>query len=345
MGASQPVNFGIIGAGMVAAYHRQAILQSESAGARLARVCHHDPARFDEIGARFGVPCVDEETLLSDPGVDAVCICTPSGQHAAQTIAAARAGKHVLVEKPMALSLSDAERMIRACESAGVRLGVVYQRRFDPTFQAVRRALDDEAIGTLTMGVLSMPYFRSQDYYESATWRGTWALDGGGVLMNQGIHMADLLAWFMGDPIDVSAHAGTLGHDVEVEDVVAAALRFSNGAVATIAATTTAEPGFPHRLALYGTRGGLVIEGEAVVSWQSTSGAIPPFVNADASAIQSAGTGSDPKGIAPIGHIRAVQDLVAAIREGRSPAVDGHEGKRSLGLVLAVYRAAGLVLV
>lgn len=343
MDVAPTVRFGILGAGMVAEYHRRAIEQSTAAGARLACVSHYDPSRFDDIAERFGVRCLDEEALLANPDVDAVCICTPSGQHAAQAIACARAGKHVLVEKPMALSMPDAERMIQACDDAGVKLGVVYQRRFDPVFQAVSRAISDGGLGAVTMAVLSLPYFRGQTYYDSAPWRGTWALDGGGVLMNQGIHLVDLLVWYLGDPVDVCARAGTLQRDVEVEDVAGATLRFANGAVASIAATTTAEPGFPHRLELYGTGGGIQIEGESIVRW-NTSGQVapPPGVPVQAHA---AGSGGDPRGIAPIGHVRAVTDFVSAITAGHAPAVDGREGSRSLSLVLDVYRAAGLVLV
>lgn len=344
MRSARPVRFGILGAGMVAEYHRQAIAHGNSEDARLSCVAHYDASRFDEIAARFGVRCVDEEALLADRDVDAVCICTPSGQHAEQAIAAAQMGKHVLIEKPMAVSNADADRVIRACEDAGVTLGVVYQRRCDPVFQAVHRAVSSGALGTLTMGVLSLPYFRGQSYYDSAAWRGTWALDGGGVLMNQGIHIVDLLVWFMGDPVDVTARAGTVHHDVEVEDVLAATLRFADGAIATITATTTAQPGFPHRLELYGTTGGLQIEGEHVVRWDTVAVHAPAELKADAHSPKSAGSGGDPRGIAPIGHVRIIQDFVDAVLVGRPPVVDGPEGRRSLSVVLDVYRAAGLVL-
>src|SRR5690606_29182406 len=153
---------------------------------------------------------------------------------------------------------------------------VVYQRRHDPLYQAVQRAVAGGAIGELTLASLVLPYFRDQAYYDSAVWRGTWALDGGGVLMNQGIHMVDVLVWLMGDPVDVTARGGTIVRDVEGEDVVAATFRFANGATATVAATTTAAPGFPHRLGLYGTDGGLEIEGEGLVRWESVQGVAPP---------------------------------------------------------------------
>jgi predicted dehydrogenase len=281
--------------------------------------------------------------MLADPEVDVVCICTPSGQHAAQAIAAARAGKHVLVEKPMALSLADADEMMAACERASVKLGVVLQRRAEPLFQDIHRAIQAGDLGELTLGLVTIPYHRPQAYYDQADWRGTWALDGGGVLMNQGIHLVDLLVWTMGDPVDVQATASTLHRAIGVEDTLAATLTFANGALATITATTTAAPGFPHRVEIYGTAGGIQVEGESVGRWKladPTAATIePPQPRTPA----SAGAGGDPRDIAPTGHIAILRDLVRALREGRKPMVPGREGRRSLATVLAIYQAAGLI--
>lgn len=334
--------FAILGAGMVAEYHRQAIGANADVGARLVAVGHHDAAQFDAIGARFGVPCLGLDALLDRPDVDVVCLCTPSGQHARQALAAAEAGKHLLVEKPMALSLLEADAMIQACERRGLRLGVVLQRRAEPTFTRVRAAIAAGDMGELTLGVVTMPYQRPQAYYDQAAWRGTWALDGGGVLMNQGIHLVDLLVWYMGDPVAVRATAATLHHQIEVEDTLAATLRFASGAHATITATTTVTPGFPHRLEVYGTRGGLQMEGETVTRWAlaAADGARVPPPTADAGA--AAGAGADPRAIAKTGHIAIVRDMVAAVREGRPPCVDGRQGRRSLSAVLAIYAAAGI---
>jgi UDP-N-acetyl-2-amino-2-deoxyglucuronate dehydrogenase len=303
---------------------------------------HYNPARFTEISAEFGVPCVGQEDLLADTAVDVVCICTPSGQHAAQAIAAARAGKHVLVEKPMALSLADADTMVAACDRAGVKLGVVLQRRAEPPFQRIHRATQAGDLGELTLGVVTMPYHRSQAYYDQADWRGTWALDGGGVLMNQGIHLVDLLMWYMGDPVHVQAHADTLHRDIEVEDTLAATLRFANGALATITATSTAAPGFPHRIEIYGTGGCIQVEGESVGRWDLADPAKATVEPPQTSATATAGAGSDPRGIAPTGHIAIVRDFIQALRADRPPRIDGAEGRRSLAAVLAIYEAAGL---
>ncbi len=336
------MRFALLGAGMVAEYHKAAIEAASDLGARLCAIGHYDPDKFHEISARFGVPCFREEDLLADPTVDALILCTPSGQHAEQTLRAAAAGKHVLVEKPMALTLEDADRMISACVSAGVTLGVVLQRRTEPLFNRVQEAITSGALGHLSLGVLTMPYFRSQAYYDQAAWRGTWSLDGGGVLMNQGIHLIDLLVWWMGSPVSVEALGGTLHRRVEVEDTIGAVLRFEGGAIATVTATTTAEPGFPHRLEVYGSRGCVQIEGETAVRWSTAdSSQVSPEPLPDGGPAH-AGSAGDPRGIATTGHSAVVRDFVQAVREGRAAMVDGLEGRRSLSAVLQIYRAAGL---
>jgi UDP-N-acetyl-2-amino-2-deoxyglucuronate dehydrogenase len=337
------IGLGILGAGMSANSHRNAIVANADLGARLVGIGHYDPSRFDEIGTRFGVPCQSYRELLADPSVEVVCICTPSGQHAAQTIAAAEAGKHVLVEKPMALTLADADAMIIACERAGVKLGVHYQRRAVPLFQRVHRAIQAGDLGDLTVGLVTMPYYRSQAYFDQADWRGTWALDGGGVLMNQGIHIVDLLVWHMGDPVEVHARASTVHRDIQVEDTLVATLCFASGALATITATTTAAPGFPHRLEIHGTRGAIQIEGESINRWISVdaSGATNAYPASEPPS--GPGAGADPRATSPASHAAVVQDFVRAVRDNRAPAVDGAEGRRSLATVLAIYQAAGLV--
>lgn len=343
MSKNERLGFAILGAGMVADYHRQAIEANAPAGARLVAVGHYDPGRFDAISARFGVPCVSQTDLLADPAVDVVCICTPSGQHAAQAIAAAQAGKHVLVEKPMAVNLEDADAMIAAAENAGVRLGVVLQRRAEPLFRRVYDAIQNGDLGELTLGVVTIPYHRPQAYFDQAAWRGTWSLDGGGVLMNQGIHLVDLLVWFMGDPVEVQAYGHTLHRDIEVEDTLAATLSFANGALATITATTTSAPGFPHRVEIYGTRGGIQVEGESAGRWdlvEPTDATVPP---PDVGLPVSAGAGADPRGIAPTGHIAVFGDFIQALRSNLPPQIDGKQGRRSLATISAVYRAAGLL--
>ncbi len=331
---------GILGSGMIAEYHQQAIDANEDL--KLSAMAHYDSTKFSSISERFGVPCLSYEDMLANPDINIICICTPSGQHAAQAIAAAEAGKHVLVEKPMALSLEDADAMIQACEKAGVQLAVALQRRAEPLFQQVKSAIDAGDLGELTLGIITMPYVRNDAYYDQAEWRGTWALDGGGVLMNQGIHLVDLLIWFMGDPVNVEATAKTLHRTVEVEDTLVATLEFANGSLATITATTTAAPGFGHKAEIYGTQGGIQITGEEVSAWSlvdASSAKVEPVALTQDS---SAGSGGDPRGIKATGHINIMTDLVAAIKENKAPKIDGYEGRRSLKTILDIYKSANI---
>ncbi len=343
MPSNETIGFAILGAGMIADYYRQAIEANGQKGARLVAIGHYNPARFDEISQRFGVPCRSVAEVLADPAVDAVCIATPSGEHPAQAIAAAHAGKHVLVEKPMAVALADADAIIAACQANGVRLGVTLQRRVEPLFRRVHDAIHNGDLGEITLAAVTMPYMRGEAYYAQADWRGSWALDGGGVLMNQGIHIIDLLVWFLGDPVDVHSFASTGRRTVEVENTAAALLRFASGALASLTGTITTPPGFPHRLEIYGTNGGIQIEGESVLRWtlnDPSLATVEPWPVATAQV--DAGMASNPRGIAASGHIAILGDFIDAIRSGTEPAIDGREGRRSLAAVLAVYEKAGL---
>lgn len=336
------LHFAIAGTGMIARYHAQAIARIR--GAELVAVARSSPEHAAETATDFGVPCeTSYEALIARADVDVVCICTPSGLHAAQTIAAAQAGKHVLVEKPMALTPEDADAAIAACRTAGVTLGVALQRRTDPRLGAVKTAIDAGELGRIVLGNVSVPYTRPQDYYDSAAWRGTWALDGGGALMNQGIHLVDLLLWYLGDVRQVSAYSATLAHAIEVEDCVTASLVFASGALGTLTATTAAAPGFPHRVEVYGDQGGLQIEGETIVRAASSRPdhqALTGLADAPGGPVVTAGAGASPTGISAEGHVRLVQDFVEAIQTGRPPLVSGEEGRRALALVYAIYESA-----
>jgi predicted dehydrogenase len=230
--------------------------------------------------------------------------------------------------------------MIEACESANVKLGVTLQRRAEEPFRSLREAVAAGELGRLVCGSVTVPYYRPQDYYDSAAWRGTREMDGG-ALMNQGIHLVDLLVWCMGDPVSAAAVAGTLVHDMESEDTISAALSFSGGEVASVSATTAASPGFPHRIEVYGTAGGIQIEGEKIVRWETTGQVSKTEEDADMPG--DAGSGRDPMALSVDGHASVYRDFVGAIREDRHPAISGEEGRRSLSAVLMMYQSAGLV--
>jgi predicted dehydrogenase len=329
------LRFAIAGTGTAARYHAQAIAATE--GARLVAVSRGDASRRADAERAFGVPCAASfEELITRDDVDAVCICSPSGPHGPQASAAARAGKHVLVEKPMALTLAEADEAIDAARAAGVVLGVALQRRTEPAYQALHAAIADGALGRVVLTTVTVPYLRTPEYYAATPWRATWAIDGGGVLINQAIHLADLLLWMCGDVREVRASAATVVRAIEAEDTLTASLQFESGALGAIVATTGAAPGFPHRLEVFGDRGGVQIEADAVVRWEADARHRPTGVAAPA----GAGSGASPTGLAPDGHRRLVADFVDAVRTGREPLVSGREGRRSLALVLAVYEAA-----
>ena len=340
--SSDRFNVAILGSGMIAEFHKAAIEANAHKGARLIAMAHYVPDRFHQIAERYGVPCKTFGDVLSDPDVDAICIATPSGQHGDQMIAAAEAGKHVMVEKPMALSLAACDKAIETASAHHARLSVALQRRAMPLFQNVKKAVDGGDLGRVTLGSVTIPYHRGQAYYDQAAWRGTWALDGGGVLMNQGIHLIDLLIWFMGDPINATATGATLQRDVEVEDTIVATFEFDGGARATVTATTTTEPGMPHRIELYGTKGGIQLEGENPVRWtladpDRATVPVPELIRSD-----EAGAAADPSAISADGHIAILSDLIDAVREDREPKINGAEGRRSLAAVLKIYEAAGI---
>ena len=226
---------------MAAELHRDGILANADNGARLIAYGSRSPETGHDA-EKLGAPCLAIDNLLEHPEIDVICLCTPSGCHGREALAAAEAGKHLIVEKPMALTLADADAMIEAFDSKGLQLGVALQRRADPMFQRIAEAVAAGDLGELVQGMVTIPYNRNDAYYDLADWRGTWAQDGGGVLMNQGFHLVDLLIWFMGDPVEVTARAATLKRSVEVEDTLVATLRFANGALATITATTLGNP-------------------------------------------------------------------------------------------------------
>ena len=255
--------FGIVGAGVIATVHAEAIATLPDAA--VVAVTDVVPERARDLAARCG--CAAEPglgALLARDDVDVVSVCVPSGLHAEVGVQAAAAGKHLVVEKPIDVTLAAADRLIGAARAAGVVMTVISQHRFDPGLIELRRLLDQGALGRLVLGEASTKWYRSQGYYDSAPWRGTWALDGGS-LMNQGIHYVDLLRWSMGPLAEVMAVCTTQTHQVEVEDATLAVLKFSSGAVGTIVASTAVFPGFAQRLEISGTRGTVVIEDGEII--------------------------------------------------------------------------------
>jgi len=269
------------------------------------------------------------EKLLAMPEVEAVCVCVPSGLHAELGLAVAEAGRHVVVEKPIEISLAAARRLIDGVAARGVSLSVISQQRYNPGVQRAKALLAAGRLGRLVEVLASVPWYRAQAYYDSAQWRGTWALDGGGALMNQSIHYADLVCWLCGQPEVLSAKCATMSHEMEVEDLALALLRFDSGAVGMLEASTVAFPGFSASLRVTGTDGTIVLENGALVTAALHDGD-QSVSDGDVSALGFPG-----------GHRAQLADITSAIVEHRPHSVSGEDGYRALKLVLDVYEAAG----
>jgi predicted dehydrogenase len=330
------VGFGVVGCGVVAGYHINGIL--ETPGARLAAVSDVVEGRAREFGERHRVAwTTDYHDLLKREDIDVINVCTPNGMRLPLAEEAARAGKHLVVEKPIAISLREADRIIEACEKAGVRLMCVFQLRYGRGAMALRRAIQEGRLGRIVLADATVKWFRPQAYYDSAAWRGTWAQEGGGALMTQGIHTVDLLQWMMGPVRSVSARMATLVHRIEVEDTIVAALTYASGALGAIEATTAAHPGLPARIEVCGDRGTVALEADQITTWQVEGMERPADVGGGAEVGRAA---SDSKTFGAEGHRAQIAEMVEVVRAGKRPAIDGPEGRRAVELVLAIYESA-----
>ncbi|RIK87267.1 MAG: oxidoreductase [Planctomycetota bacterium] len=337
-----PIGFGIVGAGMISRFHARAL--AEVRGAKLVACCDSAPERAASLAREFQCAAYSSvEALLADPAVDAVTIATPSGAHMEPAVAAARAGKHVIVEKPLEITLKRCDQIIAACDKAGVKLSAIFPSRFHDSSKLMKQAVDQQRFGRLALGDAYVKWYRTQQYYDSGAWRGTWALDGGGALMNQAIHTVDLLVWLMGPVAEVQAYTATLAHErIEVEDVATATLKFENGALGVIEAATAAYPGYLKRIELHGSEGSAALEEEDVKTWDfAKKNRGDAAVRRQMATSKSTGGGAaDPAAIGHHGHRLQLQDFVDAIRKDRAPAIDGREGRRSVEIILAIYQSA-----
>jgi UDP-N-acetyl-2-amino-2-deoxyglucuronate dehydrogenase len=334
--------FAIIGTGMIANFHARALADCHEA--KLIGCSSRNSGKAKEFSEKHrcaAFPSLEE--ALAHPEVHAVTICTPSGAHLEPALAAAKAGKHVIVEKPLEVTVERCDQIISACRTANVTLGVTFQSRFHRSAQLMKQAVDQGRFGKLTLGDAYVKWFRTQEYYDSGAWRGTWQLDGGGALMNQAIHSIDLLLWLMGPVVEVTAATGTLAHErIEVEDVAVATVKFANGALGVIEASTAAFPGCLKRVEISGTEGTAVLEEEDIKMWQfkAMTQADETLRKEMENRTKTGGGAGDPAAIGHHGHTAVFKDFVAAVRSGRPPMIEGAEGRRSVELILAIYEAA-----
>ncbi|MDN3670644.1 Gfo/Idh/MocA family oxidoreductase [Echinicola jeungdonensis] len=333
---TQPVKFGIIGTGAIAGQHAAAI--KELPEAELVAVCSSSPERANQAEEKLGVKAYSNwEDFLAHPGMEAVSICTASGHHMEPAIKAAHAGKHILVEKPVEINLERAEMMIKACEDNGVKLGVVFQNRFNKDFIRLKEAVSQGELGKLLMGNAYIKWFRDKDYYASSQWKGTFKGDGGGALINQGIHTIDLLLDIMGDVEAVYGQVKTTLYDIEGEDLGTSVVNFKNGALGNITGGTALYPGYPERLEIFGTEGSVILEAGKIVEWNIRGQEPGQKVQKD----QQKSGSADPMAIGHQLHLAQFKDMVEAIRNDRSPLVDGTTAKKALAVVLGIYQSSG----
>lgn len=342
---SKTYGIGIVGSGMISAFHAKAI--ADMRNARLVAIFSRSPEKAQTFAAAHGCQAFSNyDQFLKCEGLDIVAITTPSGRHLEPAAAAARAGKHVLCEKPLDVSLERTDEMIRVCAENKVGLSGIFPRRFNGAVEAVKGAVDAGRLGKLTLASACIKWFRTQAYYDSDIWRRTWELSGGGTLMNQSIHTIDMLLHLAGDVEAVCAFADTVGHaNIEIEDVAVVILKFKNGAVGTIEGTTTAysSTGHPAQVQLCGTDGSIFMTDNTLTAWEFKT---PRAEDADivarfgAQGVAKGAGAADPKAIDYREHLRNFEDFVASLEERRAPKVNGPEARRSIELILAIYESA-----
>jgi len=331
----QKVRFAIVGCGRISAAHLDGIKNAPNA--ELAAVCDVVEEKAKEAAKGNGLEkwYTSLEEMLEVEKFDILCVCTPSGMHCEHTLLAAKYKKHVLCEKPLDVTREKIDMMIKACKEAGVLLGGIYQRRTNAAAIHTRNAIQSGKLGQLVIANASLKYYRDQEYYNSADWRATWELDGGGALMNQGIHGIDLLQWMAGDIESVFARCATLVRNIKVEDTAIISLKFKNGSLGVIEGATSVYPGQDTIFSIHGEYGSIVIGDKGFYTWK--------FLNSN-DPVPEAGDGfggincgwSDTFS----GHTKQIQDMAEAVLYGRQPMVPGEEARKAVDLILAIYESS-----
>ena len=330
------IRFGLVGCGKIAERHAALLADGCVSNACLQAVCDVAEPRAREFASKYGVkPFSDLHAMGADPEVDAFTVLTPSGFHASNVVELARHGKPIIVEKPMALTMEDADAMIEACNKHGASLFVVKQNRFNKPIMALREAIDAGRFGKLVLGTVRVRWCRPQSYYDAAKWRGTWAVDGG-VLSNQASHHIDLLNWLMGGAESVNAVGTTALAKIETEDTALATLRFKNGALGLVEATTAARPkDLEGSLSILGEKGSVEVGGFSANELKTWSFSEP--IPSDTTVFET--SGKNPVHKQGYAHAAYYEHVVASIAAGKPGMVDGPEGRKSLGLIAALYES------
>ena len=333
-------NFGIIGAGLIADFHARSI--GDLPNAKLAGCCDKIPDKARNLADKFGVRAFDDyEQMLQSDEIDIVTIATPSGFHMEPTIAAAQAGKHVICEKPLEITLERIDAMIAAHEKAGTRLGGIFPYRFNDMMEPLREAINSGRLGVITYASIFVPWWRTDEYYKDS-WHGTWKLDGGGALMNQSIHMVDMLCDVMPPIESVQAFTCKLGHpQIETEDTAVAVLRYTNGALGMIYGTTASFPGQFRRFEITGTKGTIINVENSITVWQfADEKPEDAEVLKKFGEIEGGGGVADPAAITHENHTRNFKAFLDALESGEDFWIDGREARKAVEVILAIYESA-----
>jgi predicted dehydrogenase len=323
---------GIIGTGAIAGIHAAAIKVIKNT--ELVALCSSSPDRAREAEAMFGVKTYsDVSSFLTYPDLDMVCICTASGRHLEPAMLAAKAGKHVMVEKPIEVTLARADQLIGACEKHGVKLSVVFQNRFSSDYQKLKKAVDSGIFGRLLMGNAYVNWFRNEEYYSKSDWKGTIQVDGGGAFINQGIHTIDLLLDLMGEVSSLFGQVKTAYHQIEGEDLGGAIVNFKNGAIGNITSATALYPGLPERIEIFGTEGSAILEAGKITHWEIKGSETKLEESRDFSSSGAA----DPMAISGILHQMQWAEFIDSLENGGEYSVDGPTARKSLELIRGIY--------
>jgi len=334
--------FGIIGAGTIADIHALAI--KAITNAKLYGVYSITKNKSQAFADKHGCTSYDSlQEMLNIPEIDIVCICTPSGIHLDPAIKSIEAGKHCVIEKPLEVTLQKCDKIIEAAYKAGVKTAVIFPSRFYEGSKQIKKAIDEKRFGNLVLGDAYVKWSRSKAYYGSAHWRGTWELDGGGALMNQGIHSVDLLQWYMGPVESVQSVSANIKHKgIEVEDTIVATLKFRNGALGTIECSTAVFPGTFKRIEIMGTTGTAILEESNLIKWQFEKESSDDEIvmqHMQAGNVSHGGV-SNPADISFAGHQSQLEDMIRSIETDKKPFIDAVEGRKSVEIVLAIYESA-----
>lgn len=337
------INLGIIGCGAIANIHAKAIKAIKIAELKAVADINIDSAR--NFAQRYGIEKYygDYKELLKDESIDVVNICTPSGLRKEIAMDCARAGKHIIAEKPIEVTLERIDQMIEECEKNNVILAGIFNNRYNRNYRIVYDTIQKGRFGNLILGDVYVKWYRDKEYYTRSGWRGTWKFDGGGALMNQSIHFIDLLQWYMGPVESVKAYTTQMLHKyIETEDIGIAIVKFKNGALGVIEGSTALYPGLHDRVEIHGENGSVLIENSRIVRWEFKykEPIDEEIIESKGLEVFELGSSRDPMEIPYELHKREIEDIINSLREGKKPPIDGYEARKAVEIIIAIYKAS-----